>query len=319
MGIMLNTLLETQHSGPQTSLNPVVNYGQGGTPMMGSDPNKVLACYNLGSGPLGINLGSQNCSPQQRVGVKSPIAQLGEIEPPQNAIEGQGNRKCRKKKKKKKCNKKGKLNKGIVHLEEELVKPFSLKEIRDEIWSCEGNKSLGPDGCPQHLNEFWHVSLIGCMYKCIAKCLSIRLEDVIAKLVSDNQSTFVGGRNMLDGVVVANETIDFVKNERNPCLVFKVDFEKAYDSVNWGFLDYMLGRFGFYEKWRSWIRGCLHSSKVSILVNGSPSLEFPMGKGLHQGDPLASILFILMVEGFGALMKSASFKGFLKRIDVVGI
>jgi hypothetical protein len=97
-------------------------------------------------------------------------------------------------------------------------------------------------------------------------------------------------------------------------MVFKVDFEKAYDSVDWGFLEYMLQRFGFCDKWIRWIRACVFAGNLSILVNGSPTKEFKIHRGLKQGDPLAHFLFLLVAEGFGGVMKKAVevslFKGF---------
>jgi hypothetical protein len=108
---------------------------------------------------------------------------------------------------------------------------------------------------------------------------------------------------MLDGVVIANETIDFAKRNRKSCILLKVDFEKAYDSVSWSFLDYKMGRFGFWKKWRSWVKCCLKSSSLSVLINGNPTKEFSMSKGLRQGDPMAPFLFLLVAEG---LMKKAS-------------
>lgn len=76
----------------------------------------------------------------------------------------------------------------------------------------------------------------------------------------------------------------------------KVDFQKAYDSVCWDFLDDLLSKFDIYSKWRSWIRGCLFSSMGTILVNGAPSDEFQFHYGLCQGDPLSPFLFILVME-----------------------
>jgi hypothetical protein len=84
-----------------------------------------------------------------------------------------------------------------------------------------------------------------------------------------------------------------------------VDFEKAYDSVEWSFLDYMLRRFGFCEKWIDWIRACVFSGNMSVLVNGSPTEEINIQRGLKQGDPLAPFLFLIVAEGLGGLMKKA--------------
>nr|GFC82485.1 RNA-directed DNA polymerase, eukaryota, reverse transcriptase zinc-binding domain protein [Tanacetum cinerariifolium] len=79
-------------------------------------------------------------------------------------------------------------------------------------------------------------------------------------------------------------------------MFLKVDFAKAYDSVRWDYLDDVLIAFGFGTRWRSWIQGSLNPGKASILVNGSPTSEFQFHRGLKQGDPLASFLFILIME-----------------------
>ncbi|GKE82719.1 RNA-directed DNA polymerase, eukaryota, reverse transcriptase zinc-binding domain protein [Tanacetum coccineum] len=82
-------------------------------------------------------------------------------------------------------------------------------------------------------------------------------------IVNEVQSAFISERQILDGPFILNEIMHF-----------KVDFEKAYDSVRWDFLDDILVKFGFGIKWRGWIQNCLNSSKGSILVNGSPMEEF---------------------------------------------
>ncbi|GKA11204.1 RNA-directed DNA polymerase, eukaryota [Tanacetum coccineum] len=86
------------------------------------------------------------------------------------------------------------------------------------------------------------------------------------------------------------------KTLKKQSLIFKVDFEKAYDSVRWDFLENVLRKFGFGDKWCKWIQCCLHSSRGSIIINGSPTDEFQFGKGLKQGDPLSPFLFILIME-----------------------
>ncbi|GJT01178.1 RNA-directed DNA polymerase, eukaryota, reverse transcriptase zinc-binding domain protein [Tanacetum coccineum] len=75
-----------------------------------------------------------------------------------------------------------------------------------------------------------------------------------------------------------------------------VDFEKAYDLVRWDYLDDILKKFGFGEKWCGWIRNCLLSSKGSVIVNGSPTKEFQFHRGLKHGYPLSPFLVILIME-----------------------
>lgn len=85
------------------------------------------------------------------------------------------------------------------------------------------------------LQEFRPIPLIGSVYKIIAKVLSKRLSRVLDSIISEQQSAFVGERNILDSVVVLNETVDEMKRDRNEAIFFKIDFAKAYNSVNWVF------------------------------------------------------------------------------------
>lgn len=133
---------------------------------------------------------------------------------------------------------------------------------------------------PHELSEFRPISLLGCLYKIISKLLAARLKCALIPIISCNQSAFLPNRNILDGVTVINEVVDFPKRKKKKCLILKVDFEKAYDSINWDFLDYMMDRLGFCEKWRLWIGECVCSGKCSVLVNGSPTEEISIQKGL---------------------------------------
>nr|GEZ23033.1 RNA-directed DNA polymerase, eukaryota [Tanacetum cinerariifolium] len=88
---------------------------------------------------------------------------------------------------------------------------------------------------------------------------------------------------ILDGPFIVNEAIQWCKKKKKHALIFKVDFEKAYDSGGWDYLDDVLDKFGFGIQWRGWIQNCLRSSRGSILINGSPTEEFQFFKGLKQG------------------------------------
>ena len=120
---------------------------------------------------------------------------------------------------------------------------------------------------PQQLSDFRPISLVGCLYKIITKMLSLRLKKVINKVIDLRQSSFLEGRGILDSVLVANEVLDESKRKMKSCVFFKVDYEKANDSVRWEFIYYMLGRLGFCEQWIVWIKSCLEFASVSVLVN----------------------------------------------------
>ncbi|GJW93796.1 RNA-directed DNA polymerase, eukaryota, partial [Tanacetum coccineum] len=163
------------------------------------------------------------------------------------------------------------------------------------------------------VKDFRPISLIGSLYKIIAKVLANRLVGILSGIVNEVQSAFVADRQILDGPFILNEVIQWCKSNKKQALIFKVDFEKAYDSVRWDFLDDVLRKFGFGDKWCKWIQCCLRSSRGSIMVNGSPTEEFQFGKGLKQGDPLSPFLFILIMESlhisFQRIVDAGLFKG----------
>ncbi|GJW99600.1 RNA-directed DNA polymerase, eukaryota, partial [Tanacetum coccineum] len=166
------------------------------------------------------------------------------------------------------------------------------------------------------VTDFRPISLIGCVYKVITKILANRLATVISDLVSDIQSAFVANRQILDGPFILNELLAWCKRKKKQAMIFKVDFAKAYDSVRWDYLLDVLQAFGFGPNWCRWIRGTFSSAMASILVNGSPTSEFPFFYGLKQGDPLAPYLFILIMESLHISFSRTTNVGLFKGVMV---
>ncbi|XP_058741722.1 secreted RxLR effector protein 78-like [Vicia villosa] len=108
---------------------------------------------------------------------------------------------------------------------------------------------------------------------------------------------------MMDGVLLVNEIVNWSKMKKRSCLLLKVDFEKAYDSVSWQYLRETMTMMGFGERWMRWMEACIFNNNMSVLVNGSATKEFKVHRGLRQGDPLSPFLFVLAMEGLTALVK----------------
>lgn len=160
------------------------------------------------------------------------------------------------------------------------------------------------------------MSLIGSLYKILAKVLANRLKMVIGKLIGDTQSAFIKGRFILDGVVVLNEAVEDAKKIKAERLFFKVDFKKAFDSISWEYLLDVKKKMNFPDRWVKWIKECITTARVNVLVNGSPSGEFELEKGIRQGDPLSPFLFLITAEGLSLLTMRAIDRGLLKAVEI---
>ena len=167
-----------------------------------------------------------------------------------------------------------------------------------------------------NIKDFRPISLVDSVYKLLSKVLANRLRRVLDKLISESQNAFVGGRQILDSVLIANECLDSRLKCHTLGVVCKLDIEKAYDHVNWDALFYLLERVGFGGRWRSWLKTCVSTVRFSVLVNGSPAGFFGSSRGLRQGDPLSPLLFLLIMEVLSRILKKTEEGGFIQGFHV---
>ena len=131
------------------------------------------------------------------------------------------------------------------------------------------------------LRDFIPISLVGGLYKLLAKMLANRFKKVVGKVVSSAQNAFVEERQILDTALIANEAIDSMLKRNESGVLCKLDIEKAYDHLNWNFLLLVLQRMGFGEKWTGWISWCISIATFSVLINGPPTGFFNSSRGLR--------------------------------------
>ncbi|GJU54017.1 putative RNA-directed DNA polymerase [Tanacetum coccineum] len=202
-----------------------------------------------------------------------------------------------------------------------LEAEITMDEVKLAVWDCSSSKSPGPDGLNfKFIKRYWDtIKLEFFNY--------IKYFESNGRLATGCNASFIVlvpktsdpldlRRQILDGSLIANEIVNFVKEKKINLLLFKVDFEKAFDSVNWNFLLDTMSQMNFGPKWCNWISSCLSSSSVSVLVNGSASKEFKMECGLRQGDPLSPFLFLIVAEVLQVMIVDACNKGIFKGLSL---
>ena len=161
---------------------------------------------------------------------------------------------------------------------------------------------------PTKMTEFRPISLSNVIYKIIAKVLSNRLKAMLPQIIAENQSAFLSKRLITNNILVAFEIMHYLNNKsegKESFMVIKLDMSKAFDRVEWGFVEAVMEKLGFHERWIGLIMHCITTVTYSVLINGTPYGYISPTRGLRQGDPLSLYLFILCVEGLSSLFNQA--------------
>lgn len=161
------------------------------------------------------------------------------------------------------------------------------------------------------MSEYRPISLCNVVYKIIAKLLARRLKKVLPSIISEMQAAFVEGRLISDNILVAHELLHAL-NSDNKCaeeyIAIKTDISKAYDRIEWSFLEKVMQMQGFPMKWRNLIMSYVSSVQYQVLINGEPHGNIRPSRGLRQGDPLSPYLFVICTEVLVQMLKLAEQK-----------
>ncbi|GMI69299.1 hypothetical protein HRI_000599200 [Hibiscus trionum] len=138
----------------------------------------------------------------------------------------------------------------------------------------------------------------------------------MGSVVGESQFAFIPSQQILDCSLVANEVLDHARRSGHKAIVFKIDFQKAYDTVSWDFFILVLHACGFSETWCDWIKKCVSTASISILVNGSPTEAFNITRGLRQECSLSPLLFNIVGEALNLMLPKAVSRGIFNGINV---
>ena len=168
---------------------------------------------------------------------------------------------------------------------------------------------------PQNIMEYQPISLGNVVSRLISKVLANWVKSMLPCVISDSQSAFVPGRFITDNTSIAFKMIHMMQNRRRGKvghMAVKLDISKAYNRVEWNFLEKIMLSLGFPVQWVGLAMSTVHLASYLVIVNGEPCGYITPSRGIKQGDPLSLYLFLFCTEGLSSLLRRATINNHVK-------
>ena len=161
------------------------------------------------------------------------------------------------------------------------------------------------------LKNWRPITLLTVDYKLIAKSLALQLETILPKYILETQFGYVKDRYIGENIRCVIDINDLCTIKNIPALALQIDFEKAFDSINWEFMNRTMTAMGFCGDFIRWIGVLYKNTKSMAMNNGHLTESFNIYRGVHQGCPLSAFLFIILVQVLTYMLN--------KRKDITGV
>ena len=152
------------------------------------------------------------------------------------------------------------------------------------------------DKNPIFLKNWRPISLLNTDYKLASKCIAFRIKNVLNNIISGEQTGFLKGRYIGENIRLALDMIDYLSVNNLPGIMFLIDFEKAFDKLEWCFILKAMKLFNFGDDIINWVRVLYNDITSCVTNNGHASTFFNLHRGVRQGCPLSPYLFIICGE-----------------------
>jgi hypothetical protein len=186
-------------------------------------------------------------------------------------------------------------------IKDQLEEALEQQQLHSQINNV--LQSFIPKGkAKTQISNYRPISVLPSTYKVMAKTMANRMQPKLPLWIKTSQTSFVKDRYIVDNVFLAYEAMVYAKETKQDLILLMVDFEKAYDQVNWTFMKEAMRTLGFSDQWIDWTSIFYQGAETSVLVNGQPGEKLDMERGVWQGCPLVPYMYLFVQDVLGHMI-----------------